>query len=275
MSSFQECYDQAKQLLDRNSNEGDEQLKQQSDLEVERLLKKAAESPDLTLSGEALLLLGICYSSVLFMVISRRKYSSAAFDSSFTLDVEARDKIWTDAVECLERASLKGNAKALFNLAIIYGNGECGQQKDQEKSNYYMQKSAEAGLADAQYAWGGVLFSESQQRDELDLDEKAEMQKDALSFYRLAASQSHPRAQCVAAVFLMNGIGCRVEGDNETKRLEEGVALFKESAASGLPDAQFALGRILERGEAGQAIDMEHAQYWYDRAERGGGDEYS
>lgn len=269
--SFQECYNQALALLDRNSMEEDENVKQESDLEVEALLKKASQSSDNVLSGEALLLLGICYSSVLFLVKSRRTYNGDD-DSSFTLNVPIRDKIWRDALDCLERSSSLGNSKALFNLAIIYNNGECGVLKNLEKSNSYMQKCAESGLPDAQYAWGGILFSQSQEDSLLNEDLKAKLQKESLSFYLKAAFQKHPRAQCVSAVFLMNGIGCSLDGgaDDEEKRFKEGLNLFKESAASGLPDAQFALARILENGECGEEKDVVRAQYWYDRAEHGG-----
>jgi localization factor PodJL len=56
------------------------------------------------------------------------------------------------------------------------------------------------------------------------------------------------------------------EGRNAPKDMTKAIGFMKQAAAAGMPAAQYRMGTIYERGEAGVAKDAVQARVWYEKA---------
>ena len=77
-----------------------------------------------------------------------------------------------------------GNAKAQFNLALLYDNGLGGIEDNKEAAKWY-RKSATQGLAEAQFSLG-VMYETG--------EGVIKSTKEAVAWYRKAAEQGHAKA---------------------------------------------------------------------------------
>ena len=62
--------------------------------------------------------------------------------------IKLKDKCYNDAISLFERAAELGNKEAMFNIAVIYDNGEICK-KDPYKAAMWYQRAAESGDAQA------------------------------------------------------------------------------------------------------------------------------
>ena len=91
----------------------------------------------------------------------------------------------------------QGDAKAQYNLGVMYGNGEGVTQDDKEAVKWY-RKSAEQGNAIAQYNLG-VMYANG--------EGVTQDYKEAVKWYRKSAEQGHARAQFALGVKYAMGQG--------------------------------------------------------------------
>ncbi|WP_255371566.1 tetratricopeptide repeat protein, partial [Candidatus Protochlamydia sp. W-9] len=80
----------------------------------------------------------------------------------------------------------QGDAKAQYNLGVIYANGLGITQSDAEAFKYF-KLAAEQGHADAQYKLG-VRYANGRGI--------TQSEQEAIKYYKLAAEQGHADAQC-------------------------------------------------------------------------------
>ena len=91
----------------------------------------------------------------------------------------------------------QGDAKAQFNLGVMYDNGQGVTQDDKEAVKWY-RKSAEQGDAKAQYNLG-VMYGNGAG--------VTQYYKEAVKWYRKAAEQGHAKAQNNLGLMYYNGDG--------------------------------------------------------------------
>ncbi|HWU34888.1 MAG TPA: tetratricopeptide repeat protein [Methylovorus sp.] len=126
-----------------------------------------------------------------------------------------------------------GDAKAQYNLGLMYARGDGVSENPQEAVKWY-RLSAEQGFPEAQYALGVIYFS----RDAgvtMDYDE-------AINWYRKAAEQGHVRSQLNLGIVYLRG-------DVVAQNIPEALKWFGLAAEQGDSDAQFNLGNMYLEGE--------------------------
>lgn len=138
-----------------------------------------------------------------------------------------------------------GDAKAQYNLGLMYARGDGVAENPQEAVKWY-RLSAEQGFAEAQYALGVIYFS----RDAgvpMDYDE-------AIKWYRQAAEQGHVRSQLNLGIVYLRG-------DVVPQDIPQALTWFSLAAAQGDSDAQFNLGNMYLEGE-GVPASMVNGYMW-------------
>lgn len=131
-------------------------------------------------------------------------------------------------------------AQAMFNLAILYTNGE-GVAHDLKEARFWSEAAAKAGLADAQHYLGALCHQE----DKLE---------DAVKWWQQAAEQDYAPSQNHLAWAYHQGQG--VPQDNELA-----ADWFEAAARQNHPDACFNLGVLYANGQR-----FQHARYWWQKA---------
>ncbi len=151
-------------------------------------------------------------------------------------------------------AAEQGNAAAQHNLGVCYKNGY-GVAKDDTQAVYWYRKSAEQGVAEAQYSLGSYKNGYGVAKDDTQ----------AVYWYRKSAEQGNAAAQHNLGVCYKNGSGV-------AKDDTQAVYWYRKSAEQGVAEAQYSLGICYENG-SGVAKDANTALYWYEKAlENGGSD---
>jgi TPR repeat protein len=138
-----------------------------------------------------------------------------------------------------------GDAKAQYNLGLMYARGDGVQENPQEAVKWY-RMSAEQGFVEAQYALGVIYFS----RDggvAMDYDE-------AIKWYRKAAEQGHVRSQLNLGIVYLRG-------DVVSQDIPQALKWFGLAAEQGDSDAQFNLGNMYLEGE-GVPASMVNGYMW-------------
>ncbi len=130
---------------------------------------------------------------------------------------------WQEAVDA-------GDVNAMFNLGILYANGQ-GTEKDAEQAINLYRRAAEAGLAAAQHNLGLAYYQG------LGLEKSADRAK---IWWERAAQQDHAQAQFNLGAMLWNGDGIE-------KNESEALKWFRKSSSSGNKQAQGFLDRLFER----------------------------
>lgn len=70
-------------------------------------------------------------------------------ENQYQLGTSMRYSNPAEALVHLTNAAREGHPEALYQLALIYKGGLCGQEKDEERGNALMEQAAEAGSASA------------------------------------------------------------------------------------------------------------------------------
>jgi TPR repeat protein len=133
----------------------------------------------------------------------------------------------------------QGDALAQFKLGVMYDDGK-GVKKNLKTAQDWYTKSADQGLADAQYNLGlgyysGVFTGASSNRYYFH------------SLFGKAANQGHPEAEYMLGVIYEHGITGGVIS------LTQAASWFQRAADHGIPDAKLALERIHQKQEQEKA----------------------
>ena len=146
----------------------------------------------------------------------------------------------------------KGDAKAMFNLAKCYDEGNGTAVNPQEAFKWY-KKAAEKKYTDA-YAplAAGYFYGKGTDKN---------LEK-AVYWYQIAAMYGNADAQTRLADCYENGIVVK-------KNIAEAVALWKSAAAKGNAEAQYKLGNCYENGNGVEKDLKKAVQLFKSSAEKG------
>ena len=148
----------------------------------------------------------------------------------------------------LQRAAEQGDAKAQFNLGLIYAEGK-GVSKNNAEAVRWFRQAAEQGNAEAQVKLG-VAYARGIEVPKNDAE--------AAKWYRRAAVAGNAEAQ-------FNLGSMYAKGDGVPEDDAEAVRWFRQAAEQGDVRAQSALGEMYVAGE-GVPVDDAEALRWFRRA---------
>jgi len=147
-----------------------------------------------------------------------------------------------------EKAAAKGDASAMFNLGVLYHNGQ-GMAQDYVKARECYEKAAAAGDADAMFNLG-LLYDNG-------LGVAQDYAK-SRAWYEKAAAKGQASAMFNLGLLYHNGQG--VAQDHAMAR-----KWFEKAADEGNASAMFNLGVLYDEG-FGVAQDYAKARDWYKKA---------
>lgn len=153
-------------------------------------------------------------------------------------------------VEALQRTAARGDAEAMYELALAYRDGE-GAAVDLKKAFNWFRKAALKGNVEAMNELGCAYSRGSG----VAVDYVA-----ALSWFRKAAGKGDIVAMLNVGVAYDLGQGVAIDD-------AEAVRWYLRSAEGGDPTAALYLASMYERAE-GVRMDFEEAARWYRRAAR-------
>jgi len=147
-----------------------------------------------------------------------------------------------------KRATNEGNAEAMFNLGLLYANGQ-GVTQDYVRAREWYEKAAEKGFPSAMGNLG-VLYHNGQG--------VAQDYGKAREWYEKAAEKGFPRAMGNLGVLYHNDQGVAQDYAKTRER-------YEKAAANGNATAMLNLGQLYEEGW-GVAQDYGKAREWYEKA---------
>ena len=169
--------------------------------------------------------------------------------ADFDAGVAAYDQDdYATALQEFRPLAAQGDARAQFNLGLMYANGE-GVTEDDSQAVAWFRQAAAQGQAEAQYNLG-LMYANG--------EGVAEDDSRAVEWYRQAAAQGDARAQFDLGLMYANGEGV-VEDDSQA------VEWYRQAAVQEYAQAQFNLGVMYANGE-GVAEDDNQAVEWYRQA---------
>ncbi|QQR38596.1 peptidoglycan-binding protein [Devosia rhizoryzae] len=148
----------------------------------------------------------------------------------------------------LREAAAKGNAKAQFEVAAIYGEGRA-VEKDLEESAKWYERSAAQGFVPAQYRLGNLY--------ELGSGVEKDLEEAKLWYQRSAEAGNRMAMHNLAALHAGGQMG--------EQEFEVASEWFARAAALGMTDSQFNLGMLYARG-LGVEQDFEQSYKWFSLA---------
>lgn len=157
-------------------------------------------------------------------------------------DYEKAREIWVPLAE-------KGDAKALFNLGVLYDEG-LGVPRDPEKARQFWEKAAERGLLTATHNLALIDIEQAG-------DDDAAFES-ALERLKAAADGGYARSQYALGKLYQYGLGVEKDGDLA-------IRYFEAAAEAGLARAQYNLGKAYRDGD-GVEPDPAKAAEWFRRA---------
>ncbi len=152
----------------------------------------------------------------------------------------------------LREAAAKGNARAQFEVAAIYGEGKALDQDFKSAAIWY-ERSAAQGFAPAGYRLGG-LYENGQ-----GVEKNLELAR--LWYQRSAEAGNRMAMHNLASLYAGTEMG---EQD-----FFSALEWFERAAKNNLTDSQFNLGMLYARG-LGTKQDLETAYFWFSVAARNG-----
>ena len=152
------------------------------------------------------------------------------------------------AFPACSRAAEQGDAKAQYNLGVMYAKGK-GVSKNAREAVKWFRLAAEQGYAAAQTGLG-LMYAEGKGVSKND--------REAAKWFRLAAEQGFAKAQYNLALMYHSGEGV-------PKNYREAVKWVRLAAEQGLAEAQYNLGVVYGLGE-GAIQDYQEAYIWYSLA---------
>jgi TPR repeat protein len=147
-----------------------------------------------------------------------------------------------------KRATNEGNAEAMFNLGLLYANGQ-GVTQDYVRAREWYEKAAEKGFPSAMGNLG-VLYHNGQG--------VTQDYVRAREWYEKAAEKGFPRA--------MGNLGLLYHNDQGVAQdYAKAREWYEKAAANGNATAMLNLGQLYEEGW-GVAQDYGKAREWYEKA---------
>ena len=144
------------------------------------------------------------------------------------------------------------NAIALYNLGVMYRNGE-GVSRDDAEAAKWFRMAAEQGNPDAQVNLGLMYrYGEGVQRSV----------SEAVEWYRKAAEQGNADGQLFLGLMYDEGAGV-------PRNLDEALKWYRMSANQGNSSAQFNIGSKYRRGNGVPQNDTWAANWYRKSAEKG------
>src|SRR6516164_1463529 len=159
---------------------------------------------------------------------------------------------YVSAREWYEKAADEGNAEAMFNLGLLYANGQ-GVTQDYVRAREWYEKAADEGNAEAMFNLG-LLYANGQG--------VTQDYVRAREWYEKAAEKGFPSAMGNLGVLYHNGQG----GAQDYARARE---WYEKAAEKGFPRAMGNLG-VLYHNDQGVAQDYAKAREWYEKAAANG-----
>jgi TPR repeat protein len=157
-------------------------------------------------------------------------------------------KRYTEALPIFQNLAKQGNARAQFDLGIMYQNGQ-GVAQDDTQAVYWYRKAAEQGHINGQSNLGFMYHhGEGVAQDDTQ----------AVYWYRKAAEQGHAEAQTWLGAMYQNGEGVAQD-------YSQAVSWYRKAVEQGEKYAQYNLGFMYANGR-GVAQDDTQAVYWYRKA---------
>jgi TPR repeat protein len=155
------------------------------------------------------------------------------------------------SIGTLEQQAASGNAAAQCGLGYLYRDGEGGGvPQDYSQAAVWWRKSAEQGVAEAQYELGGLYF---------DGQGVPQDYSQAAVWYRKAAEQND-------AMMAQYKLGLLYfEGQGVPQDYTQAAAWWRKSAEQGDLQAQWSLGLLYLDGQ-GVPQDYAEAYFWLDLA---------
>ncbi|MBI1216059.1 MAG: hypothetical protein GC185_09615 [Alphaproteobacteria bacterium] len=155
------------------------------------------------------------------------------------------------AVRWLQKAHAQDekDPSALYHLAMLYGDGRGGLQKDMTKKIAFLKTAAEAGFPLAQHALGSLYLT----GDGVSQDEKK-----AEEWLKKSAAQGVAESQYNLGYMYRQGV-------NGEKDMPLALDWLKKSAKNGFSGAQLMLGQIYRDGD-GVKKDEKQAALWLRKA---------
>lgn len=139
----------------------------------------------------------------------------------------------------------QGNARAQFNLGVMYSDG-IGVTKDEQQAVVWYRKSAEQGNTGAQFNLGNMYANgRGVAKDE----------RQAAAWFRKAAVQGDAVAQLRLGIIYVFGQGL-------PKDEPQAVVWYRRSAEQGNAGAQLSLGIMYDSGR-GAPKDEQQAYFWW------------
>ena len=142
---------------------------------------------------------------------------------------------YIQALDAFYALAKEGDAKAQFNVGLIYAMGK-GVNRDRYQAKEWYRKAADQGNSAAQYNLAKLLMEHSENRD-------SRMVKQAIYWYKKAAEGGEAEALNDLALLYLDGRGVE---KNELKAFE----LLKKAARLGNSAAEVNVALIYAWGEA-------------------------
>jgi len=152
----------------------------------------------------------------------------------------------------LRQAAADGDARAQFEIAAIYTEGQATAANPEEAAKWY-ERSASQGFAPAQYRLGNLYEAGTGVEKDLEV---------ARLWYQRAAEAGNRMAMHnLAALYAGGALG--------EQKFEPAAEWFQQAAARGMTDSQFNLGMLYARG-LGIEQNFEQSYKWFSLAAKSG-----
>ena len=198
-------------------------------------------------------LIGEPMKSLITTLLLAITLSSTAFADDLSDGFEAAQKgDYKTAMRLWKPWAEQGDAKAQYNLGLMYRNGY-GVPKDDKQAVKWYRLAAEQGIARAQTSLG-LMYANGYGVPEDD--------KEAVKWFRLAVEQGDGQAQ--------NSLGNRYEkGEGVIINYIEAVRLYNLSARQGGEYGMYNLARMYKDGK-GVEEDKIYSYMWFNLANEAG-----
>lgn len=160
---------------------------------------------------------------------------------------EGGEQDFAKSLEWYTKAAQQGNAKAQWNVAILYARGPGGIAQDAQQAAQWCQQAADQGFAAAQ-ATLGLMYANGQ-GVEKDVGQ-------AVTLLQQAADQGDTEAEYNLAIMHEQGL------PTGSADLQQAFVWFSKAAEQGLPAAQERLGLMYAMGQAMEQ-DLVEAHKWF------------
>lgn len=151
---------------------------------------------------------------------------------------------YAQAAQIYRALAAEGDAKAQYNLGLMYDSGD-GVARDPQQALHWYRQAAGQGLSEAQYTLGVIYF----RSDVVPVD-----YAEAVKWYRRAAEQGHAKSQLNLGLIYFGG--AVVPQD-----YAEAIRWYERAAAQDNAEAQYNLGNMYLRAD-GVPQDLVRGHMW-------------